>query len=97
MSQNRLARQQTKAVEGFGIGMAEAFKDMAMSPVTFAAMRLDMAAAFDCQFAQPVQGCIGAGRNKTWRDDRQHTSVSICGMRADMLDHCARLGDGGFS
>ena len=89
MRKNASARQEAKVVQRRCVGDTEPLQHVAMRPVAFRAMRLHVAPAFGRQCAEPAQGRIGAGRDEARREHRQHTSVPIIRMAADMVDHRA--------
>src|SRR5438477_10828779 len=72
MRQNRLTAQQSEAIETFGVGDAVTFEHVAMFPIAFRTMGLDMTVASLRQRAERLKGCVGTGRYKARRHYRLH-------------------------
>ncbi|OIQ68908.1 hypothetical protein GALL_494940 [mine drainage metagenome] len=94
MRQHSPAAEQSEAVQTFGIGHAMSSKHIAMLPIAFRTVGLDVTAAALCQRAQTLQGRIGAGGNEARCHDGLHQCRSVGRVASDVTDQVFRAAHG---
>ena len=94
MRQHSVTAEQSEAVQAFGVGHAVTFKHIAMFPIAFRTVGLDMTAATLCQRAQTLQRRIGTGGNEARRHDGLHQRRGVGRVASDVTDQVFRAAQG---
>src|SRR6516164_994824 len=90
MRQHRVAAKQPEAIEAFGVGDAVPFEHIAVFPIAFRTMGLNVAIASLCERAERFKRCISAGRNEARRYNGPYKPCCIIRMARDVTDQVFR-------
>src|SRR5215203_4704409 len=88
--------EKTELIEALGVSPAVARKNIAVLPIAFRAVGLNVTAALACEGAKSFQQGVCAGGDETRRNHWTHTSAPIVWMCMNVVNQRLGPGQSGF-